>query len=337
MENINHAYIIAEAGVNHNGQLDKALMMIDVAKRAGADGVKFQSFKTENYITKTADKAKYQKQTTGISQTQFDMIKALELTENDQYALKEYCDKNSIEFLSSPFDLWGINFLDRLGLKKLKIPSGEINNLPYLKKVGALKKKILLSSGMATLQEVAFAVNLLIDEGTPKDNITVLHCNTEYPTPMEDVNLNAMLTIRNELGVEVGYSDHTQGIEIPIAAVAMGATVIEKHFTLDRTLPGPDHRASMEPDELKAMVQAIRNIEKSFGNGVKKPSLSEKKNIFTIRKSIVAKRNIRKGELFNENNLAVKRPANGISPIEWDKVIGNTASRDFIEDENIEY
>ena len=335
MNNNNHTYIIAEAGVNHDGLIENALRMIDVAARTGADAIKFQSFKTENYVTKTAIKAEYQIQTTGVGESQFEMIKALELTEDNQYQIKEYCDKKGIEFLSSPFDFWGIDFLDRMGLQKLKIPSGEINNLPYLEKIGALNKKIILSTGMSTMQEVAFALDLLTDVGTNKNNITILHCNTEYPTPMEDVNLKAMLSIRDELGVAVGYSDHTLGIEIPVAAVALGASVIEKHFTLDRTLPGPDHAASLEPDELKAMVKAIRNIEKALGDGVKNPSLSEINNISLIRKSIVAATDIKKGEIFTGKNLAVKRPGTGIPPTSWYELIGVKAQKDYKIDELI--
>jgi len=335
LNNNNHTYIIAEAGVNHDGLIENALRMIDVAARTGADAIKFQSFKTENYVTKTAIKAEYQIQTTGVGESQFEMIKALELTEDNQYQIKEYCDKKGIEFLSSPFDFWGIDFLDGMGLQKLKIPSGEINNLPYLEKIGALNKKIILSTGMSNMQEVAFALDLLTDVGTNKNNITILHCNTEYPTPMEDVNLKAMLSIRDELGVAVGYSDHTLGIEIPVAAVALGASVIEKHFTLDRTLPGPDHAASLEPDELKAMVKAIRNIEKALGDGVKNPSLSEINNISLIRKSIVAATDIKKGEIFTGKNLAVKRPGTGIPPTSWYELIGVKAQKDYKIDELI--
>ena len=335
MNNNNHTYIIAEAGVNHDGLIENAFRMIDVAARTGVDAVKFQSFKTENYVTKTAIKAEYQIQTTGVGESQFEMIKALELTEDNQYQIKEYCDKKGIEFLSSPFDFWGIDFLDGMGLQKLKIPSGEINNLPYLEKIGALNKKIILSTGMSNMQEVAFALDLLTDVGTNKNNITILHCNTEYPTPMEDVNLKAMLSIRDELGVAVGYSDHTLGIEIPVAAVALGASVIEKHFTLDRTLPGPDHAASLEPDELKAMVKAIRNIEKALGDGVKNPSLSEINNISLIRKSIVAATDIKKGEIFTGKNLAVKRPGTGIPPTSWYELIGVKAQKDYKIDELI--
>jgi len=335
LNNNNHTYIIAEAGVNHDGLIENAFRMIDVAARTGVDAVKFQSFKTENYVTKTAIKAEYQIQTTGVGESQFEMIKALELTEDNQYQIKEYCDKKGIEFLSSPFDFWGIDFLDGMGLQKLKIPSGEINNLPYLEKIGALNKKIILSTGMSNMQEVAFALDLLTDVGTNKNNITILHCNTEYPTPMEDVNLKAMLSIRDELGVAVGYSDHTLGIEIPVAAVALGASVIEKHFTLDRTLPGPDHAASLEPDELKAMVKAIRNIEKALGDGVKNPSLSEINNISLIRKSIVAATDIKKGEIFTGKNLAVKRPGTGIPPTSWYELIGVKAQKDYKIDELI--
>lgn len=329
-------FIIAEAGVNHNGQLSLAYELVDVALEAGADAVKFQTFKAEKVISKFAEKADYQKETTEQNETMLDMAKKLELSQTDHKDLTVYCQTKGIDFLSTPFDLESIDLLMELGLKTIKIASGEITNLPYLRKIGGLGKKVIMSSGMATLLEVKKALDTLIEFGTSKEEITILHCNTEYPTPMEDVNLNAMLTIRNKLGVQVGYSDHTLGIEIPIAAVALGATVIEKHFTLDRTLPGPDHAASLEPDELKAMVKAIRNIEKAMGDGVKMPSPSETKNIPIARKSIVAKKSIKKGELFSEDNLTVKRPGTGISPMEWDTVIGKAANRNFEMDDLIQ-
>lgn len=282
------------------------------------------------------DSAEYQKQTTSKNETQFDMIKKLELSFNDFKELKKYCDDIGIIFLSSPFDFESIDFLNNLGLDIFKIPSGEIINLPYLEKIGRLKKKILLSTGMADLGEIEDAIEILINNGTKKEDITILHCNTEYPTPYEDVNLLAMLTIKEAFKVKVGYSDHTLGIEVPIAAVALGATVIEKHFTIDRNMKGPDHRASLEPHELKEMINAIRNVEKAFGDGLKKPSKSELKNKFIVRKSIVAKRDINKGEIFTEENITVKRPGTGISPMRWYEIIGRVAKRNYREDEMIE-
>jgi N,N'-diacetyllegionaminate synthase len=332
----NKTFIIAEAGVNHNGSIEIAKKMIEVAKECGADAIKFQTFKAEQVISKYAPKAEYQKQTTGETDSQLEMVKKLELSFDDFVALKEYCDKLNIMFLSTPFDFESIDFLDDLGLEIFKIPSGEITNLPYLEKIGKLGKKIILSTGMADLGEIEDALDILISCGTKKENITVLHCNTEYPTPYEDVNLLAILTIKEAFKVKVGYSDHTLGIEIPIAAVALGASVIEKHFTLDKNMEGPDHKASLEPHELKAMIDAIRNIEKSLGNGIKKPSKSELKNKDIARKSIVAKREIKKGEIFTEDNITVKRPGNGISPMRWYEVLGKVASRDYKEDELIE-
>ena len=332
---MNKVFIIAEAGVNHNGDMSLAKRLIDVAKEAGADAVKFQTFKAENLVSKSAKKADYQVENTGNNESQYEMIKKLELSFDDFIELKKYCDEKEIMFLSTPFDDESIEFLNNLGIEIFKIPSGEITNLPYLKKIGKLRKKVILSTGMADLGEIEDALDVLINSGTKKENITVLHANTEYPTPFEDVNLKAMQTISCAFDVDVGYSDHTMGIEVPIAAVAMGAKVIEKHFTLDRNLEGPDHRASLEPDELKAMVSAIRNIEKALGNGLKKPSRSEKKNIEVARKSIVAKRDIKKGEKFSEENLTVKRPGNGISPMRWDEIIGKTAQKDYKEDELI--
>ena len=327
-------FIIAEAGVNHNGSIELAKFLIDKAVEAGADAIKFQTFKSENLLTKDAKKAKYQKKTTGSEENQYTMIKRLELDYDGHKELIDYCHIRDIMFLSSPFDLESIDLLKDLGLKIFKIPSGEITNLPYLRKIGKLNKRVILSTGMATLGEVETAVNILRSYGTT--DITLLHCNTEYPTPMEDVNLLAMNTMKEAFKVEVGYSDHTLGIEVPIAAVALGAKVIEKHITLDKNMEGPDHRASLEPDELKQMVNAIRNIEKALGDGVKKPSNSEQKNKEIARKSIVAKTYIQKGEIFTENNITVKRPENGISPIKWDEVIGRVSSREFKEDELIE-
>jgi N,N'-diacetyllegionaminate synthase len=331
-----HTIIIAEAGVNHNGSMESAKRLIDIASKAGADYVKFQTFKAETLVTQSAEKAEYQKGLTSADVTQFDMIKKLELDKKAHEALMNHCEQKGIEFLSTAFDHGSIELLEKLDIPLYKIPSGEITNLPYLCHIGGMGKPIIMSTGMSTLNEVRDALNILLEAGANKDKITILHCNTEYPTPMEDVNLKAMLTIRDELGVNVGYSDHTLGIEIPIAAVAMGATVIEKHFTLDRTLPGPDHAASLEPDELNAMVSAIRNIEKAVENGIKKPSPSEIKNIPIARKSIVAKKSIKKGELFTEENLTVKRPGTGISPMEWDDMMNQKSNKNFNIDDLIE-
>lgn len=327
------AFIIAEAGVNHNGNIDLAKRMIDVASEYNVDAIKFQTFKTENLVSKMAKKAKYQNNTTDQNESQFDMIKKLELDIETHKELIEYCKNKKIMFLSTPFDLESIDLLNDLGLEIFKIPSGEITNLPYLEKIGKLKKKVILSTGMSTLNEIESALNILRENGT-KD-ITVLHCNTEYPTPMGDVNLNAMNTIKEKLNVEVGYSDHTLGIEVSIAAVSMGAKVIEKHFTLDKNMEGPDHKASLEPNELKQMVESIRNIEKAMGNGIKKPSKSEMKNIDIVRKSIVAIKKIKKGEIFTEENIYIKRPGNGISPMKWYEVLGTVATKDYDEDDLI--
>jgi len=328
-------FIIAEAGVNHNGSVKLAEKLIDVAAEAGADAVKFQTFKAEKVVSKYAQKAEYQKQTTDALESQLDMIRRLELDENSHRRLFAYCHAKKIIFLSTPFDLESVDFLNDLGLEIFKIPSGEITNLPYLRKIGSLKKEIILSTGMADLGEIEEALDVLVSSGTSIDKITVLHCNTAYPTPMEDVNLKAMRTIAQAFGVRVGYSDHTLGIEVPIAAVAMGASVIEKHFTLDKNMEGPDHKASLEPAELKEMVKAIRNIEKALGDGIKKPTPSELKNKPIARKSIVAARNIQAGEVFTEENLAVKRPGVGISPMRWDEVIGKRAKRNYKIDEII--
>jgi len=327
--------IIAEAGVNHNGSIDQAKKLIDIASDAKADFVKFQTFITEKNITRNAEKAEYQKDHTDPDESQFEMIKNLELDRAAHEELIDYCKTKDIQFLSTAFDHDSIDLLDELNIALFKIPSGEITNLPYLRHIGKMGKPIIMSTGMSSLEEVRDALNVLIESGAEKEQITILHCNTEYPTPMEDVNLNAMLTISDDLGVKIGYSDHTLGIEVPIAAVALGAVVIEKHFTLDRTLPGPDHAASLEPNELKEMVTTIRNIEKAMGDGIKKPSPSETKNISVARKSIVAKMPIKKGELFTEENLTVKRPGIGISPMEWDAVIGKAASSDYEMDDLI--
>lgn len=327
--------IIAEAGVNHNGDVNLAKKLVDVAVNAGVDYVKFQTFKADKLVNKLAKKADYQKDNTGNDDSQYQMLKKLELTDENHHILIDYCQQKGVKFLSTAFDFDSIEFLkDKIDF--YKIPSGEITNLPFLEKVAKLNLSIVMSTGMATMQEVKDALSVLTKNGISKDRVTILHCNTEYPTPMEDVNLKAMLTIKKELGVEVGYSDHTLGIEVPIAAVALGATVIEKHFTLDNTMEGPDHRASLEPNELIAMVKGIRNIEKAMGNGVKTPSKSEQKNIAIARKSIVAIQPIKKGEELSEQNMTVKRPGNGISPMKWNEVIGTKAIRDFNEDELIE-
>lgn len=329
--------IIAEAGVNHNGSLEQAKRLVEVAAAAGADIVKFQTFKAAKIVGRHAGKAEYQKQTTDSEQTQFEMLRQLELSPADHETLIAHCSRYSVRFLSTPFDLESTDFLSSLGQKIWKIASGEITNLPYLRKIGSLHQEVIMSTGMADLGEVEDALAVLEGAGTSRGNITVLHCNTEYPTPMRDVNLRAMKTIEAAFpGIRVGYSDHTVGIEIPIAAAAMGATVIEKHFTLDRTLPGPDHRASLEPHELEAMVQAVRNIELAMGSGIKAPSLSELKNKPIARKSIVAGQAILKGDVLCEDNLAVKRPGTGLSPMRWDEVVGLPAKRDFLEDELIE-
>jgi N,N'-diacetyllegionaminate synthase len=327
-------YIIAEAGVNHNGQFELAKKMIEVAKVSGVDAIKFQTFCAHKLVIAKSPKAEYQEKSTGKDESQLEMLKKLELSKNEFIELKHYCDKLGIEFLSSPFDLESLEFLHSIGLKYWKIPSGEITNLPYLIKIANTKLPVILSTGMATLNEVKEAVYVLIKYGTEK--ISLLHCTTEYPTPYVDVNLRAMLTMQKEFNLPVGYSDHTMGIEIPIAAVAMGANIIEKHFTLDRNMVGPDHKASLEPDELKAMIDAIRNVETALGDGIKKPAESEKKNIHIVRKSIVAEKKITRGELLTEENLTVKRPADGVSPMKWFEVLGKKAPKDFEEDEQIE-
>jgi len=327
--------IIAEAGVNHNGSIDLAIKLIDAAAKSGADYVKFQTFIAENCISTFAEKAVYQIENTNKEdETQLEMVKKLELSFEDHFKLIKHCELRNINFLSTAFDFESIEFLkDKIDF--YKIPSGEITNLPYLEKVANLGLPIVMSTGMATMKEVKSAFNVLRKNGIKKENITILHCNTEYPTPMEDVNLTAMLSIAKELGVKIGYSDHTLGIEVPIAAVTLGAKVIEKHFTLDRAMEGPDHIASLEPNELKAMVTAIRNIEKALGNGIKTPSKSEQKNITIARKSIVASVDIKKGSAFTENNISVKRPGTGISAMKWYDVLGTIANKDYKADELI--
>lgn len=332
-----HTIIIAEAGVNHNGSLEMAKKLVISANDAGVDYVKFQTSKrSENVTSRFAQRASYQKKNLGEDGSQLSMLKKIRLEYPDFISIKKYCDDKGIKFMSTPFDLPSIDFLNDLGMDFMKIPSGEVTNLPYLRKIARLNIPVILSTGMCTIGEVESALEVLVKNGMSDDMISLLHCNTEYPTPFEDVNLKAMLTLKQCFGLRVGYSDHTKGIEVPIAAVAMGAEIIEKHFTLDRTLPGPDHIASLEPNELKAMVDSIRNIEKAIGDGRKKVTSSERKNITIARKSIVAAKDIRCGETFSEDNLTVKRPGDGISPMRWEDVIGQCAKRDFKEDELIE-
>lgn len=333
-----HRIIIAEAGVNHNGSLEMAKRLVDKAVEAGVDYIKFQTFKASKLVTKSAKQAEYQQKNIGKGEdSQYQMLKKLELSPEDHEVLIAYCKERGIKFFSTAFDFDSIEYLHSLNLGLWKVPSGEVTNYPFLKRIAAYNEKTILSTGMCDMDDVRAAVKALYKNGLSKDNLILLHCNTEYPTPFEDVNLKAMDALRNEFGVEVGYSDHTKGIEVPIAAVALGATVIEKHFTLDRTLPGPDHKASLEPDELKAMVSAIRNIEKAVGgDGTKHVSESERKNIAIARKSIVAACDIKAGDVFTEQNLTVKRPGSGISPMLWEEVLGQKAKKDFTEDELIE-
>ena len=328
-------FIIAEAGVNHNGSLSRAIEMVSVAATLGADAIKFQTFFTSEVISKLAPKAQYQIDNTHSNESQFEMVKKLELTEENHFEIIKHCDNNNIEFMTSAFDLKSIELLESFNLKRIKIPSGEINNLPYLRKIKLLKMPVILSSGMSTMKEIEAAINILTENGKKNKDITVLHCNTQYPTPYVDVNLKAMNSIKKKFGVPVGYSDHTLGIEVPIAAVSLGAKVIEKHFTLDKSLKGPDHIASLNPKEFSEMVTAIRNIEKVFGSGIKKPSPSEFENIKIARKSLIAKKNIKKGEVFSEHNLTTKRPGTGISPIEWDQYIGQNSNYDYKKDDFI--
>lgn len=327
-------FIIAEAGVNHNGDINLAKKLIDAAVEAGVDAVKFQTWKTELLVTKDAIQADYQTENTGIKESQFDMLKRLELSYDEFRELKKYCDDKNIMFISTPDEFESANFLCELQ-DIFKIGSGEITNLPYLRHIGKLGKKVILSTGMTDIGEIEDALDILIEAGTKKENITVLHANTMYPTPMEDVNLKAMVTIGKTFDIAYGYSDHTLGIEVDIAAVAMGASCIEKHFTLDCTMEGPDHKASLEPDELKEMAKAIRNIELALGSSIKKPSKSEIPNMQIARKSIVAACKIKKGELLSEDKLAIKRPGNGINPMRWDEIIGTIAQKDYQEDEMI--
>lgn len=326
--------IIAEAGVNHNGDFDLALKLADEAKAAGADIVKYQTFQPEALVSRHASKASYQKETTGAEESQLEMLKKLAFSPEEYRSIKAYCDKIGITFLSTPFELESVAFLSELEMPFWKIPSGEVTNLPYLLAIARTKKPVVMSTGMCELDEIQTAMDVLKSNGTP--NITLLHCNTEYPTPYEDVNLRAMETMRERFGVEVGYSDHTPGIEVPIAAAALEASVIEKHFTLDRNMKGPDHKASLNPDELAAMVKAIRHIEEAMGSGEKIVSSSERKNVAIVRKSIVARRALQKGDLLSEENLTIKRPAGGVTPMRWFEALGTRAVRDFGEDEPIE-
>ena len=327
-------FIIAEAGVNHNGSLDLAKKLIDKALWAGADAVKFQSFKANSLMTESAPKAAYQKINTG-EESQFDMIKRLELDYDSHILLKEYADKKGIEFMSTPFDHESIDLLSEIGVKRFKVGSGDLTNLPYLRHMAGKSIPIILSTGMSDMEEIKSVVSALKNTGFPQSLITILHATTEYPAPVNEVNLKAMQSMSKELGIEIGYSDHTQGIEVPIAAAALGATVIEKHFTLDRNMDGPDHKASLEPQELKEMVEAIRKVELSLGDGIKVPTLSESKNKTAARKSLIAAKSIVKGEVFTEENLCVKRPGSGISPMKWDEFIGKPSQKNYDKDELI--
>ena len=332
----NQTLIIAEAGVNHNGDLARAKQLIDAAAKAGADLVKFQTFSADRLVTRTATKAEYQTQTTDKKESQHEMLRRLELSSEMHKELIAHCASRNIGFFSTAFDMESIDLLVSLGQDRFKIPSGEITNLPYLRRIGGLGQAVILSTGMATLGDIEAAIDVLEQAGTLRAKITILHCTTEYPTPMAEVNLRAMQSIQRAFGVEVGYSDHTPGIEVAIAAVAMGASVIEKHFTMDCNLPGPDHKASLEPEGLVAMVSAIRNIEIALGDGIKRLTQSEARNKPVMRKSLLASRNIKEGEIFSTKNLTTKRPGTGISPMLWDEVIGRTASRDYAEDELID-
>lgn len=332
-----HVLIIAEAGVNHNGSLELAKQLIDKAVDAGVDIIKFQTFKSEKLVSKAAKQADYQQRNIGKKdEGQFAMLKKLELSQADHEELIAYSNKKGIRFFSTAFDLDSIDYLHSLNMRLWKIPSGEITNYPYLRKIAQYQEPVILSTGMCELTDIEATLNVLLEFGVKKEQITILHCNTEYPTPFADVNLKAMLEIEEKFGVQVGYSDHTKGIEVPIAAVALGATVIEKHFTLDKNMEGPDHKASIEPEELKAMVSAIRNIEKALGTGHKTISESERKNIEIARKSIVAARSIESGELLTEENLTVKRPGNGINPMRWNEVVGTRAIHNYNEEDPIQ-
>lgn len=332
-----HVLIIAEAGVNHNGSLELAKQLIDKAVEAGVDIIKFQTFKSEKLVSKVAKQAEYQQRNIGKKdEGQLAMLKKLELSQTDHEELISYCNEKGIRFFSTAFDMDSIDYLHSLNMGLWKIPSGEITNYPYLRKIAQYQEPVILSTGMCELADIEAALNVLLQFGVKKELVTILHCNTEYPTPFEDVNLKAMLEIGEKFGIQIGYSDHTKGIEVPIAAVALGATVIEKHFTLDKNMEGPDHKASLEPDELKVMVSAIRNIEQALGTGHKTISESERKNIEIARKSIVAARPIKAGELLTEENLTVKRPGNGINPMRWNEVIGTFAVQSFNEESPIQ-
>lgn len=330
----NRVYIIAEAGVNHNGRLDLALQLCDAARNAGVDAVKFQTWKTENIITTSTAQAEYQTQNTSKKESQFEMLKRLELSYNDFIAIKQHCENIGVQFLSTPDDSESLDFLCSLSLPFLKIGSGEITNIPYLRAIGSKQMPVIISSGMCYLGDVERAYRLLKESGAP--SVDVLHCTTNYPCPMEQVNLGAMVTIKNALGCRVGYSDHTMGIEVPIAAVALGAEIIEKHFTLDRAMRGPDHAASLNPEELKQMVEAIRNIEKALGDGIKRPNDSEVKISQVILKRIVARKPIKRGEIFTLDNLSVKRAPSGVSALLWDYMLGSYAPCDYATDQPIE-
>jgi N,N'-diacetyllegionaminate synthase len=329
-------FIIAEAGVNHNGSIEIAGKLIDAAAEAGADAVKFQTFKAEHIVTPHAGKADYQREATCVNESQLEMLKRLELDGEAHVVLMDHCKDRGIEFISSPFDLQSIDVLNDLGIRTLKIPSGEITNLPYLRKIGSTGKEIILSTGMSNLNEIKDALDILMGQGIPKEAITVLQCCTQYPAPFEDVNLRAMKTMGDTFGVAVGYSDHTSGIEAAIAAVALGATVVEKHFTLDKSMDGPDHQASADIPELKALVSSVRNVERALGNGIKQAAPSELSNREVVRKVIVAARAISNGEEFTDENITVKRAGRGVSPMQWDCFIGRQARRAFMQDEPIE-
>ena len=328
-------FIIAEAGVNHNGDTERALRLIDAAAAAGCDAVKFQTFRAEALVSRSAVMAEYQKANTGVEESQYAMLKRLELAPEVHHLLREHAQARGILFFSTAFDLQSLDFLAQLDIPVWKIPSGEITNYPYLQRIARLGKPVILSTGMATVGEIDEAVALLLAEGLPRERLCILHCNTEYPTPERDVNLRAMVSLGQAFGTAIGYSDHTLGIEIPVAATALGARVLEKHFTLDRSLPGPDHRASLEPAELHAMVEAVRKIEEALGDGIKRPTPSESRNRPIARKSVVAARAIRAGEPFSEDNLTVKRPGGGISPMEWPRLMGHAAPRDFDAEEMV--
>lgn len=332
----NRTLIIAEAGVNHNGDIELAKQLIDVAADAGADYVKFQTFSADRIVTKSANKAEYQKQSSDSSESQYEMLKGLELSVEMHRELIKHCEKKSIKFISTGFDIQSVDLLVGLGLNLIKIPSGEITNLPFLRHVGSLRLPVIMSTGMSSMDEIGDALSILEQAGLSRAKIIVLHCTTEYPTPMGEVNLRAMNSIRKTFGVAVGYSDHTAGIEISIAAVSLGASVIEKHFTIDRSLPGPDHKASLEPRELIAMVKAIRNVDVALGSDVKEPTISEIKNMRVARKSILAGRKIEIGEILSASNLVIKRPGDGVSPMKWDHLIGQIASREYLPDEKID-